>query len=301
MDERQAGPEGDSTPTVFDYQPDPEARVDIRRLPSLVRQGLRLVWSAGRRDFILSTSLQAVGGVGIALLLVLGQRALGALLEANRGGGSVAEVLPWAAAVAVVATLQFFASTVQRERQEVLGELVKRHVEESVIDVAAAVELEAFETPSFHNRVQRVRMSSHYPLTLVFGISGLAGAVVGTIGVVAGLIAIQPLLIPMIVVVFVPAWLVASRRSEAFYRFFWRMTPRDRERQYIAGLLTEREAAKECAVSVSGAICVLGTSVSTPSESMSCGGSPTDSSSTRLQQMREPAWYSEARCCFLRG
>jgi hypothetical protein len=34
-------------------------------------------------------------------------------------------------------------------------------------------------------------------------------------------------------------------RGEAFWRFFWRMTPRDRERHYLAGLLSDRDAAKE--------------------------------------------------------
>jgi hypothetical protein len=37
-------------------------------------------------------------------------------------------------------------------------------------------------------------------------VSGLAGAAVGTIGVVVDLLAIEPLLIPMIVLVFLPAW-----------------------------------------------------------------------------------------------
>ena len=45
--------------------------------------------------------------------------------------------------------------------------------------------------------------------------------------------------------VLLPAWLAASRRGEAFYRFFWRWTPRDRERNYVAGLLSDRDAAKE--------------------------------------------------------
>jgi len=232
--------------TIYDVQPDPEAKVDVRRLPQLVRQGLRIVWAQpSRRDFVVSTGLQAAGGVGIAVQLLLGQRALQALLDTGRGGGSLAAVAPWAGAVGAVAALLFCASAVQRERQQLLGELVARHVEERVLDVAAAVELEAFETPAFHNRIQRVRTNAHQPLNLVFGLSGLASAALGVAGVVVALIAIQPVLIPLIALVFMPAWLVASRRSEAFHRFFWRMTPRDRERQYLAGLLSDRDAAKE--------------------------------------------------------
>jgi ATP-binding cassette subfamily B protein len=240
------GTDGDGrSATIYDLQPDPKAKVNLRRLPRLARRAVRIIWEAARRDFLLSTGMQAIGGLGLTVQLLLGQRALQALLSATRGGGSVADVLPWAVAVALIAALLFFATAVQRERQQILGELVSRHIEERVLDVAAAVGLEAFESPAFHNRLQRVRQASHQPMNLVYGLSGLAGAAVGVAGVVIALIALQPILIPLLVLVFVPAWLVASRRSEAFYRFFWRMTPRDRERMYVAGLLGDRDAAKE--------------------------------------------------------
>jgi ATP-binding cassette, subfamily B, bacterial len=65
------------------------------------------------------------------------------------------------------------------------------------------------------------------------------------VAVLLTLVTIEPVLVLMVSIVFVPAWLSASRRGEAFWRFFWRMTPRDRERHYLAGLLSDRDAAKE--------------------------------------------------------
>jgi ATP-binding cassette subfamily B protein len=231
--------------TIYDVQPYSESKVTIRRLPGLIARGVKVVWAASRKDFLVSVSLQAIGGFGLAALLILGQLALASLLETVRTQGSLSSVVPWAAAVAAVATVQFFCSTVQRERQQILGEVVSRHVERQILDVSTAVDLEAFETPAFHNRIERVRMAQHQPLNVVYGLSGLAGAVVGVAGVIVALIAIEPLLIPMTAVVILPAWLVASRRGEAFYRFFWRMTPKDRERRYVASLLSERDPAKE--------------------------------------------------------
>ena len=246
MSDVVAAADGDApAATIYDLQPDPEARVNVRRLPRLARRALTIVWSAARHDFLLSTAMQLVGGLGVAVQLLLGQRALQTLLNAGRGGGSLADVVPWAIAVAVIAALLFFANAVQRERQQILGELVSRHIEERVLDVAAAVRLEAFEAPDFHNRLQRVRSAGHQSMNLVYGLSGLAGAAIGVGGVIIALLALQPILIPLLVLVFLPAWLVASRRSEAFYRFFWRMTPRDRERMYVASLLGDRDAAKE--------------------------------------------------------
>jgi ATP-binding cassette subfamily B protein len=234
-----------SSQTIFDLQPDPEAKVDLRRLPGLAREALRIAGAASRLELGLVVVMQIVGALGVVVLLLLGRQALGAVATIDRENGGVGDVLPWALALAGVAAAQLFVAAVLRERQQILGELVNRHVEEQVLDVSAAVELEAFETPAFHNRVQRARMQRHQPLNLVYGLTGLANAAFGIAAIVVALAAIEPLLIPLVAAVLAPAWLAASRRGEAFYRFFWRWTPRDRERNYVAGLLSDRDAAKE--------------------------------------------------------
>jgi ATP-binding cassette, subfamily B, bacterial len=236
---------GDDLATIFDLQPDPDAKVDLRRLPGLAREAVRIVGASSRRELALVVTLQVVGAVAVVVLLLLGQQALSAVATIEREDGSVADVAPWAVALAAVAAAQLFVAAVLRERQQILGELVSRHVEEQVLDVAAAVELEAFETPAFHNRIQRARMQRHQPLNLVYGMTGLANAAFGIAAIVVALVAIEPFLIPLVAAVLLPAWLAASRRGEAFYRFFWRMTPRDRERDYAAGLMSNRDAAKE--------------------------------------------------------
>ena len=66
--------------------------------------------------------------VGSAALLLLGQQGLDVLLEAVTRS-SLVDVLPWVLAIPFVAALQLFVSAVQRERQEILGELMTRHVQ----------------------------------------------------------------------------------------------------------------------------------------------------------------------------
>jgi hypothetical protein len=122
--------------TIYDLQGDANAKVRVRALPRLVLQALRIAWAAGRGEFIVSTLLQLVGGGGIAVLLVLGQQGLDALLEAIRDSVSLVTVAPWAIAIASVAGIQFFVTAAQQERQEILGELMQRRVEEGVLDVA---------------------------------------------------------------------------------------------------------------------------------------------------------------------
>ena len=96
--------EDDSAPvTIFDMQPDPKAKVAVRQLPRLTRAALAIAWQAGRGEFVASTGLQLIGGLGIAALLLLGQQGLDALLDAVAAGDSLSAVVPWALAIGGVA------------------------------------------------------------------------------------------------------------------------------------------------------------------------------------------------------
>ncbi|MGH8957446.1 MAG: ABC transporter ATP-binding protein [Acidimicrobiia bacterium] len=231
--------------TVYDLQTREDARVELKQLPRLIRHGLRVIVAAGRREFVLSTSLQIFSGLSVAISLLIGQRALQALLEVDSTDSGFQPVVPWAIALALVTGTSLFASSVQREQQQILGELVARHMQQATLEVATRVDLAAFEHPDFHNRLQRVQSAMGQPLNMVYGLSGIASALIGVVGVAVALIAIEPLLIPMVLIVLLPAWLAASRRGSEFWRFFWRMTPRDRERNYLGHLLGGRDEAKE--------------------------------------------------------
>jgi ATP-binding cassette subfamily B protein len=221
------------------------ARLSVRRIPRLLWHAVRIAWTAGRADLIASTGLLVIGGVGVLGLLLLGRAALAALLTAVSAGASLNAVLPWALAMSLISAVQFTANALQRERQQILGDLVARRVQGHVLDVTAAVDLATFDTPEFHNRVQRIQASGHQPLNMVFGLSGLVQAVVGVAAGMVALVAVAPVLIPVLALMLIPAAFAASRRGAAFHEFFWKMTARDRQRTYLARLLQDRVAAKE--------------------------------------------------------
>src|SRR5262245_5849264 len=121
------------------------SRVNARQLPELIRAALRIAWQAGRRDLLLATGLQVASGLSLVVVLLLARGALGARLTAANEGGSLADVLPWVAATGLIAAARSFADTVQRERRHVLGELVTRHVQGTVLDVTTRVDLATFD------------------------------------------------------------------------------------------------------------------------------------------------------------
>ena len=231
--------------TIYDLQSREDAKVDVRQLPRLARYGVTLTLAAGRRELIYSTVLQIVAAAALGLTLLVGQQALQALLQVEDAAGGFITLVPWAGLLALVTGASLFIGAVQREQQQILGELVSRFMQSRTLEVAASVDLLSFERPEFHNRLQRVQSSVQQPLNMVFGLSGLSSAAIGVVGVSVALVAIEPLIIPMVLLVLLPAWLTASRRGWEFWRYFWRMTPRDRERNYLGQVLTGRDEAKE--------------------------------------------------------
>jgi ATP-binding cassette, subfamily B, bacterial len=216
-----------------------------RDLPQLLADSLRLVWSAGRNIFLLTAALRLVAAVGVAVQLFVGKAVLDAVLGA--GGelqfGELA--LPLAALVAITVALDL-AQAVQAEQSRVLGELVGRKAIDRVLDVSTRIDLLAFESPEFYDRLQRARAQGQFrALQTVNGLLGMVGAAVASVGLVAALATLQPLLLPFVLLGYVPLWIVASLNTRDLYHFSRGMTPSDRQRSYLQNVLMGRNSAKE--------------------------------------------------------
>jgi ATP-binding cassette subfamily B protein len=223
----------------------PQERGTFRDLPRLVRDSLRLVWSAGRNVFLLTSLLQLMSAVGIAAQLFIAK----ALFEAVLGTGGtddLAGIVPELAALVVITVALDFARAIQNEQTRVLSELVGRKALDRVLDVSTRIDLLAFESPDFYDRLSRARAQGQFrALQIVNGFLGLVGGGVAAAGIVAALAALQPLLLPFVLVGYLPLWIVASRNTQDLYSFMHGMTPNERQRSYLQSILTRRDPAKE--------------------------------------------------------
>src|ERR1700689_2085066 len=218
-------------PTIYELNAHGEKR-SAREIPRLVAAGVAITWHAGRRELITMAVLELLSGVGVAAEVVVGRRVLEAILTTQRAGAGAGLAGVW-------------PSAVLREQQRMLSELTQRYAQDRILDVTCAVELAAFDQPEFHDRVARAQAGVMRAPQLVFGLQGLGRSVAGAIGAAVALLAVAPLLGPVALVALIPGWLASGRRGRAFYTFGIVMTPRDRERSYLAGLLTGRDPAKE--------------------------------------------------------
>src|SRR5580692_781062 len=235
-------------PTIYELNARGEKR-SVREIPRLVAVGVAITWHAGRRELTTMAVLELLSGVGVAAEVVVGRRVLEAILatqHAGAGAGAgLAGVWPSAVLLGVITALLGLAGAVLRAQQRMLSELTQRYAQDRILDVTCAVELAAFDQPEFHDRVARAQAGVMRAPQLVFGLQGLGRSVAGAIGAAVALLAVAPLLVPVALVALIPGWLASGRRGRAFYTFGIVMTPRDRERSYLAGLLTGRDPAKE--------------------------------------------------------
>jgi len=247
-------------PTIYELNAQGEGR-SRREVPRLVAAGVGVCWRAGRRELITIAALEVLSGVGVAAEVIVGRQLLEAILVTQRAGGGagagvatgigaaasagMGSVWPSAVLLGAITAVLGVAGAVLREQERMLSELTQRYAQDRILDVTCAVELAAFDEPEFHDRVARAQAGVMRAPQLVFGLAGLGRSLAGAIGAAVALLAVAPLLLPVALVALIPGWLASSRRGHAFFMFFFGMTPKDRERGYLAGLLTGRDAAKE--------------------------------------------------------
>ena len=231
-------------PTIYEMNASPEARSG-REMLRLVGAGLAITWRAGRRELITMIALEVLSGIGVAAEVVVGRRVLEAILATQHRSAGLAGVWPSFALLAAITAVLGMAGVVLREQQRMLSELTSRYAQDRILDVTCAVELAAFDEPEFHDRVARAQAGVMRAPQMVFGLQGLGRSMAGAIGAGVALLAVAPLLVPVALLALIPGWLASHHRGRAFYHFGFVMTPRDRERSYLASLLSARDPAKE--------------------------------------------------------
>jgi ATP-binding cassette subfamily B protein len=230
---------------IYDAEPATEGR-RWRKIPPLTAAALRLLWQADRRSFVTAAALQLGSGAGFAVQLLIGKRVLDRLLDIIATGGSLRELLPWIVTLAAVSAAVAVAIELTAVYRRLLAERGMRYMEGLAHDVAVAVDLEAFEHPSFFDRLTRATWQGAFAaLTIAYAVVDLAGAVFGVLGVGIALLVLEPVLVPVVVAIYVPLWIAAAKNNIHGYNFTFGNTSNDRERAALEALMLDRQRATE--------------------------------------------------------
>lgn len=229
----------------WDLQSPPQEK-RIRNLPGVVWRCLTLVWAASPQTCVRAGLLQLVTGVAIAVELLAAKELLSRLLVPSNGEGHALVVGLPLGILLMTATLVALASVVQAEQQQVMSELVTRHVNARLLDITTRVDLQHYETPTFFDRLERAQVAGEVrPWRMTMGLLVLMGSSISVLAITLALLAIEPVLLPLVVVASIPWWVATARNSREAHAFAYEMTPADRERRYLSGILMGSEFAPE--------------------------------------------------------
>ena len=199
---------------MYDVWKPPEQR-PLRQLPGLLASSLGLLWASAKTEFVLVAILQVVSGAMGGVLLVLVKNLLDAI-QASSASQDFGPVLGWLGVLGVLTLLTTFSGSMQWELQRILGEQVDRRAMLRIFEVAGVASLEAFETPDFHNRLERAWISSgSRPTQITQSLLSLMSSLAGVLGVVIALFAVLPVLVPLLLLGSVPVLLLTARGSKA--------------------------------------------------------------------------------------
>ena len=233
---------------ILGKRPDPPTEHGgFRNLPRLLASAFAMVWAADRRRALETYVLQLVLGIATGVQLLITRNLIAAVLD-PQVTRDPSPLLWQLAAMVVVETTSQFVQLYQQQQQQVLLEQIQRRAGLRVVDVASQVDMAQFETPEFQDRLSRAQQAMGRLFQVTFSTVGLVRNVATIAGVAVALFLLEPLLLVVIVVGFVPTWITSMAISRRVHQFTWEMTPNDRKRAYVFSLFTAREHAKEVRV-----------------------------------------------------
>ena len=222
----------------------PREHGGMRNLPRLIAVAVGLMWSADPARFLGSIGLQVVLGIAAGAQLLITRNLIAAVLTPG-ASEDFSPVVSQLVLLVVAQTTSSFVGLYQEQQQQVLNELATRRAALRIVEVASAVEMKLFETPDFQDRMSRAQTAMGRMFLVTMSMIGVIRSVSLIVGVGVALYILQPLLLLVALLGFVPMWIARTATSRTIWRFFREMTPEDRKRGYVMSLFTSRDVAKE--------------------------------------------------------
>jgi ATP-binding cassette, subfamily B, bacterial len=217
-----------------------------RRIPALLRQALRLGWTASRRDTLLAVGLTLVAGTFTAVGVLATRGVAAALLAGGPTADRLRAALPALVTVGVAIGLRSALSAAAGWAQARLTPQVSAAAETRFMELTTAVELGAFDDHGFADDMDRARFRGNtaamhivdYAVDLLTGLVGVAAAA-------GALLVVHPALALLLVVAITPVGWAAVRAARVQYLSLYRRVARRRRLWLLENLMANRQTAAE--------------------------------------------------------
>ena len=126
-----------------------------------------------------------------------------------------------------------------------LADRFTRHVSVRVMEHAAKLDLTAYESPAFHDKLERARVQATDRITMIHAIGAMAQQLIIVVSLSLSVLYFSPWLLVSLVLAVVPAFLGESHFAFLGYSLNLRQTPVRRQLDYLRVLGASKETAKE--------------------------------------------------------
>jgi ATP-binding cassette subfamily B protein len=218
----------------------------LARVRKNLRHALSLAWAASPRLLIRYTLLGMFNAIMPPVTVYLGAVMVNKIAEAKIHPLSFHDVLYIVIGLWISFVVQRAVGAYMGYGRNLYVRRVELEAERRLLEKASKVDLGHFDNSDWHDRLARARRDVNWrPGDLTWSILGLSGNIV-TIILMAGLLAsLHYILVVLAVGAAVLSLALESRVTSKLYKYFYKETPEERERQYLGDLLVQPRNTKE--------------------------------------------------------
>jgi len=231
-------------------------RQSLHKAVRLLGFAAHILWEASPLWTFLLLAAGALSGLMPLLQIVATRGLVDALAHSghrhpshgglSHGLGPLPPLLPWIAALIASLVIVNIVDAVSPLLTAHLRERVGETVERRIFVKALALNLDAFETPDYYDKLERAWNACG--ARMVRGLTttrDLLTGLIGGLGILGVLAHVHWLLAFLLAVGSIPVAVINIRLSQAFTQINYRQSPQKRKMAYWRALSTKREAAAE--------------------------------------------------------
>jgi ATP-binding cassette, subfamily B, bacterial len=223
----------------------------LARVRKNLNLGLSLAWAASPKLFVRYTVLGMINSVMPPILVYLGAVLVNKIAVAKTEHLQLQDIAPIIIGLWLTIIIQRTLGSYIGYGRNLYVRRVELEAERRLLFKASKVDIGHFDNSDWHDRLARAKRDvSWRPGDLTWSVLGLSGNII-TIVLMAGLLAsLHYLLVVLALMAAVLSLVIESRVTSKLYKYFYKETPEERERGYIADLLVEPKNTKEIRANV---------------------------------------------------
>ncbi len=218
----------------------------LRRVKKNLGHAMALAWAASPKLLIRFSLLGMFNAIMPPISVYLGAVLVNKIAEARVHPLTFNDVLPIVIGLWITFIVQRAVGSYMGYGRNLYVRRVELEAERRLLMKASKVDLGHFDNSDWHDRLARAKRDVNWrPGDLTWSILGLSGNIV-TIVLMSGLLAsLHYILVVLALGASVLTLVLESRVTTKLYRYYYKETPEERERQYLGDLLVQPKNTKE--------------------------------------------------------